>query len=156
MTHETIAIGSDHRGVQLKQQLRAALETAGFQVDDCGTMSADSCDYPDIAHRVAHQVACDEASRGVLICGSGIGMSMAANKHPQIRAALCHDHHAAEMSRRHNDANVLCLSADRMESMSEAQQVDLVTHWLNVEFEGGRHQRRVDKIPADSGSPCHD
>ena len=108
-----ISIGSDHRGVDLKSRVITLLEQVGHTFDDCGAYNSDSCDYPDIAHKVAGKVASDDCQRGILICGSGIGMSIAANKSPGVRAALCHDTQAAEMSRRHNNANVLCLSADR-------------------------------------------
>lgn len=152
---QNIAIGSDHRGVALKSRLTAHLQAQNLSVVDCGTMTSESCDYPDIAHRVAEKVACGEAGRGILICGSGIGMSIAANKHPAIRAALCHDTHGAEMSRRHNDANVLCLSADGIESMPVAEQDAIIDKWLTTDFEGGRHQRRVDKIPIPGGRGCN-
>jgi ribose 5-phosphate isomerase B len=152
---DRIAIGSDHRGVAIKARLSAILRFRGLVITDCGTMSVESCDYPDIAHDVAEKVACGEADRGILICGSGIGMSIAANKHPAIRAALCHDRHSAEMSRRHNDANVLCLSADRMESMPVPEQDTIIETWLTTGFEGGRHQRRVDKIPVPAGRGCN-
>ncbi len=148
-----IAIGADHRGVTLKQQIVEQLRGAEITVDDCGTNSSESCDYPDVAHQVADRVSDGSADRGILICGSGIGMSMAANKHPAIRAALCHDRQAAEMSRRHNDANVLCLAADRLDHLPDGDVHDLVDVWLKTEFEGGRHQRRVDKIPLTAAVP---
>lgn len=156
MEIQTIATGSDHRGVELKSRVALQLESRGLRVVDCGTMSSDSCDYPDIAHAVSGQISKGQADRGILICGSGIGMSMAANKHPEIRAALCHDRQAAEMSRRHNDANVLCLSADRMDLLNEAGVAEIISTWLDTAFEGGRHQRRVDKIPVGTSSACHE
>ncbi len=156
METRTIATGSDHRGVELKSLVAQQLESRGVRVVDCGTMSGDSCDYPDIAHAVCGQISKGQADRGILICGSGIGMSMAANKHPEIRAALCHDRQAAEMSRRHNDANVLCLSADRMEMLNESGIAEIISTWLDTAFEGGRHQRRIDKIPVVTSSACHE
>jgi ribose 5-phosphate isomerase B len=145
-----ISIGSDHRGVQVRKELAGKLERWNHQVKDLGTHSTESCDYPDIAAAVAKSVASDEADRGILICGTGIGMAMAANKVCGIRAAVCGGEHAAEMSRRHNDANVLCLSADQLESQQldkESQSLEkIVQIWLATEFDGGRHQRRVDKI----------
>ncbi len=152
-----ISIGSDHRGVDLKSSITGLLKSAGHDISDCGTHSSDSCDYPVIAHEVAHAVAASRADRGILICGSGLGMSMAANKTPRIRAALCHDAKAAEMSRRHNDANVLCLSAERLDDHPSIVN-EIISTWMETEFEGGRHQRRVDQIDSrvDSSASCHD
>ena len=151
-----ISIGSDHRGVALKASIVDWLQSQGHDVADCGAHSTDSCDYPDIAHAVARSVAARQTSRGILICGSGIGMSIAANKTPQIRAALCHDGQAAEMSRRHNDANVLCLSAERLDDQPSLVS-EIISIWMDTEFEGGRHQRRVDKIPEiNSAASCHE
>ena len=153
-----VAIGSDHRGVDVKSRIVNILETLGHTADDLGTHTTDSCDYPDIAHAVARRVSTGRADRGVLICGSRIGMSMTANKTPEIRAALCTDHYAAEMSRRHNDANVLCLSADRIEAETDSEFLPaLVDIWMKTEFEGGRHQRRVEKISQPStASSCNE
>ena len=153
-----ISIGSDHRGVDVKAAITEFLKSQGHQLADCGTHSSDSCDYPDIAHAVARSIADSRADRGILICGSGIGMSIAANKTAEVRAALCHDAEAAEMSRRHNDANVLCLSADRLEKLEDAVMQQIIATWMNTDFEGGRHQRRVDKITSgiDSTTSCHD
>ena len=151
-----LSIGSDHRGVETKSKIGEILSSMGHSIDDCGAWSAESCDYPDIAHLVASKIGGGESERGVLICGSGIGMSIAANKTHGVRAALCHDRHAAEMSRRHNDANVLCLSADHLDQLTQDAIVSLITTWMETEFEGGRHQRRVDKIALDSDSACHD
>jgi ribose 5-phosphate isomerase B len=138
-----IAIGSDHAGFQLKSLVADILRAAGIAVEDLGTDDVSSVDYPDFAHRVAAAVAGGTAERGVLICGTGIGMSMAANRHPGVRAALCHDAYTAEMARRHNDANVLCLGA-RVVGEGVAEQVLRI--FLETPFEGGRHQRRVDSI----------
>ena len=138
-----IAIGSDHRGTEVKQKLIELLGGLGHQVLDEGTTTAESVDYPDIAQRVAELVSRREAERGILICGTGIGMAIAANKIPGVRAAPCHDDLTAEMSRRHNDLNVLCLSADMLGERLIDRMVEI---WLSTEFEGGRHARRVQKI----------
>jgi len=138
-----IVIASDHAGVELKAQLVAAARAAGHEIADLGPTDTSSVDYPDFAHRVAAAVAAGEAERGVLICGTGIGMSITANRHPGVRAALCHDAFTAEMARRHNDANVLCLGA-RVTGAGVAEQV--LTVFLATGFEGGRHRRRVARI----------
>jgi ribose 5-phosphate isomerase B len=148
-----IAIGADHRGTEVRSFIRQSLAQDGHAVTDLGSLDATTCDYPDIAYAVASAVAAGSVDRGVLICGTGIGMSMAANKVPGIRAALVHDEVGAELSRRHNDANVLCLSAD----MLGLRIIDrIVKTWLTTEFEGGRHARRVAKIAAieTNGSPA--
>lgn len=136
-----ISIGSDHRGVEARLNLIGQLQNSGVEVNDCGTHSEESCDYPDIAETVAVNVAAGLSDRGILICGTGIGMSIAANKVDGIRAVVCRDHNDAEMSRRHNNANVLCLSTEQAEV-----DYGLVKIWLETEFDGGRHQRRIDKI----------
>jgi len=138
-----IAIGSDHRGYHLKQQLVSLLRAKGHEVDDMGTDGSESVDYPDFATLVASKVSQGEVERGVLICGTGIGMAIAANKYPGVRAAACTDEITAEISRRHNNLNVLCLSADMLSPRSVERMVDL---WLETEFEAGRHSRRIDKI----------
>ena len=138
-----IAIGSDHRGYQLKSKIVAMLEEGGHEVDDVGTMGSDSVDYPDYASIVGKQVSQQEVDRGILICGTGIGMAIAANKIAGVRAASCSDELTAEMSRRHNSVNVLCLSADMLGDRLVGRLVDV---WLKTEFEGGRHARRVEKI----------
>ena len=140
-----IAIGSDHRGFPAKEIVGSIVKEQGHEIVDCGPDDASPCDYPDAAIRVAEEVARGEADRGILMCGSGIGVSMTANKVRGIRAALCHDELTAEMSRRHNDANVLCMPADLL---SPALVKRMTEVWLSTEFEGGRHQRRVDKIRA--------
>jgi len=147
-----IAIGSDHRGFAVKAKLTQLLARLGHEVADLGTHDEDAVDYPDIAAAVSRQVAAGQADRGILICGSGIGMSMSANKFAGIRAALCHDDITAEMSRRHNNANVLCLSADLLGERLIDRMVEI---WLETQFEGGRHARRVGKIEnlADCGPP---
>jgi ribose 5-phosphate isomerase B len=138
-----IAIGSDHRGFAVKSRLIEFLKRLGQEVIDAGPQSIESVDYPDIASIVAGQVSHGTVDRGILICGTGIGMCIAANKFTGVRAAPCHDDLTAEMSRRHNDLNVLCLSADMLGEKLIDRMVEI---WLKTEFEGGRHARRVEKI----------
>ncbi|MFV2073256.1 MAG: ribose 5-phosphate isomerase B [Thermoanaerobaculales bacterium] len=138
-----IVIASDHAGVDLKARLVRFLEAVGRRCRDLGPQDESSVDYPDFAHRLAQVVAIGETEKGILICGTGIGMSMTANRHSGVRAALCHDAFTAEMARRHNDANVLCMGA-RVLGVDMAEQITQV--FLDTEFEGGRHQRRVEKI----------
>jgi ribose 5-phosphate isomerase B len=138
-----IAIGSDHRGFDAKRRIVSLLQQLGHEVLDLGTDGPGSVDYPDYAFEVARAVGDKRVDRGILICGTGIGMCIAANKVTGVRAAPCHDSITAEMSRRHNDANVLCMSADLLGD----DLIDrMVRIWLETEFEGGRHARRVDKI----------
>jgi ribose 5-phosphate isomerase B len=138
-----IAVGSDHRGFEVKRRILQSLQQLGHEVLDAGTHSRDSVDYPDVAFEVARAVGEGRAERGVLVCGTGIGMCIAANKAKGVRAAPCHDSITAEMSRRHNDANVLCLSADLLgEELIER----MLRIWLDTPFESGRHARRVEKI----------
>ena len=146
-----VAVGSDHAGFEIKGRVIEWLERQGHEVEDFGTHSAASCDYPEYADKVAHAVARGDAERGVLICGSGIGMSMAANKVHGIRAAVCHGVEAAELSRRHNDANVLCLGA-RLNTPGEIEAI--VRHWFEAEFEGGRHLRRIERMMAIERAEC--
>jgi ribose 5-phosphate isomerase B len=138
-----IAAGADHAGFALKQALCERLRAAGHEVVDLGTSSGESVDYPLFAHAVAARVAAGEAERGLLVCGTGLGMCMAANRHPGVRAADCLTVEMADLARRHNDANVLCLGA-RLLDDDEAWAV--VEAWLATPFEGGRHARRVDEI----------
>jgi ribose 5-phosphate isomerase B len=138
-----IIIGSDHRGVEAKRRLVAVLRTLAEDVTDIGTEGPESCDYPDFAYQVALRVSRGGADRGILICGTSIGMCIVANKVRGVRAASCQDSITAEMSRRHNDANVLCLSADLL---GEELMERMVRIFLETPFEGGRHARRVDKI----------
>ena len=138
-----IAIGSDHRGFQVKGKLIELLKQLGHEAVDMGTHSGESIDYPDVAAIVGRMTAAGEVDRGILICGSGIGMCIAANKIPGVRAAPCHDDLTAEMSRRHNDLNVLCLAADMLGEKLIDRMVEI---WLATAFEGGRHARRVEKI----------
>ena len=136
-------IGTDHAGFEVKPFVIEYLQKKGIEVEDLGTYSTESVDYPDFAHKVAEAVLANEGTKGILICGSGIGMSLAANKHKGIRAALCHDYYTAEMARRHNDANILCFGA-RIVGLGVIESI--LEAWLNHEFEGGRHERRVKKI----------
>ncbi len=138
-----ISVGTDHRGLEQKRMVLNIAEQCGHTAIDLGTNSTDSCDYPDIAKVVGHAVASGDTDRGILICGTGIGMSIAANKVKGIRAAVCNNIDQARLSRQHNDANVLCIPGD---SFEEAAVKELVTLWLETEFEGGRHARRVDKV----------
>ena len=140
-----IAIGCDHGGLHLKQEIKELLSTLGHEVEDFGTHSTESCDYPDIAEPVAHAVVDGAVDRGILICGTGIGIGIAANKIAGVRAALCHDTFSAHASREHNNANILTMG-ERVIGPGLAK--DIVTIWLNTEFEGGRHARRVEKISA--------
>jgi ribose 5-phosphate isomerase B len=143
-----IAVGADQGGYQLKQQIIESPALQGHQVLDLGIHELKSVDYPDIAAMVARAVANGEAERGIVICGTGIGVSMAANRVPGIRAALCTDCYMARMAREHNDAQVLCLGG-RVLGAGSAQ--DIVQVFLSAEFEGGRHARRVNKIIALEG-----
>lgn len=138
-----IAIGSDHRGYHLKEKLTSILTTKGHEVTDVGTSVTDPVDYPDFAAIVGKKVSDREVDRGILICGTGIGMAITANKFPNVRAAACTDEVTAEIARRHNDLNVLCLSADMLSPRVVERMVEI---WIDTEFEAGRHSRRVDKI----------
>ncbi len=138
-----IAIGSDHRGFQVKAKLIQVLLADGHDVRDCGTQGDQAVDYPDFAKVVAGMVSRKEVERGILICGSGIGMAITANKHRGVRAATCSDEVMAETCRRHNDVNVLCLPGDLI---GDRPVGDLIRVWLATEFDGGRHARRLEKI----------
>ena len=135
-----IAVGSDHAGYDLKQKTIEYLQAKDFEIFDAGTGSKESCNYPEFAQKVADAVACDEADMGVLICGTGIGMSMAANRNPKVRAALCSTMLHARMARRHNNANILCMGA-RITGLDLA--LAILEEFLANEFEGGRHDNRV-------------
>ncbi|MGQ0662605.1 MAG: ribose 5-phosphate isomerase B [Pseudomonadota bacterium] len=143
MAAEPIAIACDHAGFELKTALARDLAAAGFEVLDLGTHSRDSVDYPDFAAALAAALKGRQAGRGVLICGSGIGISIAANRHPGIRAAVCRDADDARLARRHNDANVLCLGG-RTTRLEVAK--DCLMAFLSTPFEGGRHAARVEKL----------
>ncbi len=140
-----IAIGSDHRGFEAKQQIKGIIAELGHECIDFGTDDNNPVDYPDLAYVAAVAVSKEQADRAILACATGIGMSMAANKVNGIRAALCHDELSAQISRDHNDANVLCLSADQVGAVLLRRIVEV---WLNTEFGGGRHERRSRKIRA--------
>ena len=143
VTPSSIAIGNDHAGLPLKAELIAALGELGWKVDDLGTNDPASSDYPDYAHRVAEAILAGRHPFGVLICGSGVGISIAANRHRGIRAVLCSEPYSAAMARRHNDANVLCMGA-RVVGPGRAREI--LEAFLGQSFEGGRHERRVAKI----------
>jgi len=145
-----IAVGSDHRGLEYKKLVINLLERSGFEVKDFGTYTADSVDYPDIARTVCEAILKSGYDFGVLICGTGIGMSIAANKVKGIRAALCCDAFSAVRARQHNDANVLCLGADR----GDSGVAEILRSFFTTQFEGGRHQRRVDKMHAMEKADC--
>lgn len=143
MASETIVVGSDHAGFSLKETLKAALKGKGFNVLDVGTSSPESVDYPDFGHKLAEAIEGGEANRGVLVCGSGIGISIAANRHPGVRAANCTSPEMAKLARLHNDANVLALGERLVEENVALACLDA---FLETAFEGGRHQARVEKI----------
>jgi ribose 5-phosphate isomerase B len=138
-----VSIGSDHRGHEQRKFIAESIAALGHEVDDQGSHSEEPSDYPDIAQQVGNQVVLGNSDLGVLVCGTGIGMSMAANKIDGIRAALCCDVEAAKLSRQHNNANVLCLAGN---DFQESHVKEILTTWLATEFEGGRHARRVEKI----------
>lgn len=146
MTIKKIGVGSDHAGVNLKNKIAEFLKEKGYEVTDYGTNSTASCDYPVYAKAVAKSVANGENERGIICCGSGIGVSIAANKVKGVRAVLAHEPYSAMLSRLHNDANVLCLG-ERI--TGESLALDIVETWLHSEYEGGRHQRRVDMLDTE-------
>ena len=136
-------IACDHAGYNIKDKVKEIVESLGHEIIDLGTNSNKRVDYPDFAHKLSLEVLKDEGSYGILICGTGIGMSLAANKHKGIRAALCHDAYTAKMARAHNDANVLCFG-ERVVGLGVAESI--IESWCNTSFEGGRHANRVKKI----------
>lgn len=138
-----IVVVSDHAGYDLKESIKPYIESLGHEVIDCGTHSKDSVDYPDFADKAANKIIDGEAERGIFICGTGIGISIAANRHKGIRAALCSDIYSVRLSREHNDANVLAMGANIV-ALPLAQS--MIKTWLEVEFEGGRHERRICKL----------
>ncbi len=142
-TSAKIALGCDHAAYQLKEQVKAHLQDMGLEVKDFGTFDETSVDYPDYAFFVGKSVVSGECEKGIVLCGTGIGISIAANKIPGVRAALCHDLFTARACRQHNNANILAMGARVLEPEMALQIVDV---WLQTEFEGGRHQRRLDKI----------
>ena len=143
MSLRAVAIASDHRGIALKVVLSEALRARGLEVVDLGPAEEQAVDYPDFADALAHEISSGKVARGVLICGSGIGMSIAANRHREVRAALCHDAATARLSRQHNDANVLTLPGA---TMSDEDAQTCLSAFLDTSFEGGRHARRVAKL----------
>lgn len=143
-----IALGADHAGFELKEQIAEQLKENGYEVIDFGAFSTDSIDYPDTAYLTAKSVSEHESDEGILICGSGIGMSMVANKLSGVRAALCNSVETAQLSKKHNNSNLLCLGA-RVEHSDSFEQI--VDEWLKTKFEAGRHERRVEKIHSLTG-----
>ena len=143
MSAERIPIGADHAGFELKEKLKAALSGMGYEVEDVGTHSTAATDYADFAHPVATEVETGVARRGILLCGTGLGMAYTANRHPHVRAAVAWTPEIAGLSRSHNDSNILVIPA---RFVTEAAGVAILKTWLETPFEGGRHQRRVDKI----------
>jgi ribose 5-phosphate isomerase B len=148
MSRERIPIASDHAGFELKEKLRSALARRGYEVEDLGPSSDASTDYADYAHPLAERVSAGAAGRGVLMCGTGLGMSYAANRHPHVRAAVAWSAEIAELARRHNDANVLVLPA---RFVNEAEAERILDAWLETPFDGGRHERRIEKIELTAG-----
>lgn len=146
-----IAIACDHGGLNLKNKISAYLKENGYEVVDFGTDTTDSCDYPDYALPAAEAIASGECDKGIVVCSTGIGVSIVANKVPGVRCAHCHDVYCAEFTRRHNDANMLALGE---KVVGEGYAMFIVKAFLNTEFEGGRHQRRVDKITAIEKKYC--
>lgn len=140
---KTIAIASDHAGFQLKEVLKKEIVSLGYNLSDCGTDSTASVDYPDYGYKLATAVSSGKADFGIAICGSGVGISIAANRKPKVRAALCESVEVAELSRKHNNANVLALGA---RIISEELAIKILHAFLNTEFEGGRHEARVKKL----------
>ena len=138
-----IAIASDHGGYALKEKVKAFLEKKGLEYKDFGCYDTSSCDYPDFANALAAHLENDKGAKGILVCGSGIGISIAANRHKHIRCALCHDENTAMLSRLHNDANVLAFSG---RFSDEKMIIAMLRVFFDTKFEGGRHQRRIDKL----------
>jgi ribose 5-phosphate isomerase B len=151
MMSKKIALASDHAGFELKETLKVYLKEKGYTLVDFGTYSTESCDYPDFAHPAAEAVENNEVDCGIVMCGSGNGINMTVNKHQKIRAALCWNAEIAKLARLHNNANIMSLPA-RFIAESEAKKC--VDVFLSTEFEGGRHQRRIDKMPLKN--PCVD
>ena len=143
MENLKVVVGSDHGGFEYKQAVTDFLKSKNIEYIDIGTYSKDSCDYPVIAKKAAEKIISGEANRGILICGTGIGMSIAANKIKGIRAALCHDTFSARATRAHNNSNVLCFG---QRVIGECIALDIVEMWLKTDFDGGRHQKRIDML----------
>ena len=143
MNRETIMIGSDHAAYQMKETIKSYLESEGMGVEDAGASGTDSVDYPDFGIKVASAISSGKYQRGILMCGTGLGMSMVANRFPGVRAALCGDIFSAIMSRQHNDANILVLGG---RVIGDVLAKEIVKTWLNTAFDGGRHKMRLDKF----------
>jgi ribose 5-phosphate isomerase B len=152
MSAEKIIIGADHAGFAMKEFIKRHLAGLGLDVIDVGSSSSDPADYPDFGCQVSAGVSRGAYSRGILICGSGVGMTIVANKYPRVRAALCLDEETAELSRRHNDTNVLCLAGRKTDPEKAEKIVDI---WLQTAFEGGRHNRRIEKIREIEKEVCN-
>jgi ribose 5-phosphate isomerase B len=151
MEQETIVMGSDHAAYQMKETIKSYLEERGFAVEDVGAPGTDSVDYPDFGIKVASAVSTGKQKRGILMCGTGLGMSMVANRFPGVRAALCGDIFSAVMSRQHNDANILVLGG---RVIGDVLAKEIVRAWLDTEFDGGRHQNRLDKFDRIDFTGC--
>ncbi|MBW1865932.1 MAG: ribose 5-phosphate isomerase B [Deltaproteobacteria bacterium] len=151
MKQETIIIGSDHAAYQMKETIKSYLESEGFTIEDAGAPGTDSVDYPDFGIKVASTISSGKHKRGILMCGTGLGMSMVANRFPGVRAALCDDIFSAVMSRRHNDANILVLGG---RVIGDVLAKEVVKAWLKTEFEGGRHKDRLDKFDRIDFTHC--
>jgi ribose 5-phosphate isomerase B len=151
MKQETIIIGSDHAAYQMKETIKSYLESEGFTIEDAGALGTDSVDYPDFGIKVASTISSGKHKRGILMCGTGLGMSMVANRFPGVRAALCGDIFSAVMSRRHNDANILVMGG---RVIGDVLAKEVVKAWLKTEFEGGRHKNRLDKFDRIDFTHC--
>jgi ribose 5-phosphate isomerase B len=138
-----VAIGADHGGFKLKETIITFISSLGHEVDDVGCFTMDSVDYPGIANKVSEKVQDGSVSGGILICGTGIGMSMVANRFTRVRAALCHDEYTARLSREHNNANILCLGA---RVIGDGVALGIIKTWLQTDFAGSRHQRRIEQF----------
>ena len=149
---ERIPIAADHAGFEMKQKLEKVLERMGYDVQDLGTNSEASTDYPDFAHPLAHEVSAGEAKRGILLCGTGLGMSYVANRYPHVRAAVVWAPEIARLARQHNDANILVLPS---RYLTESEAEEILKAFLETPFDGGRHERRVEKIERKGDSPDH-
>jgi ribose 5-phosphate isomerase B len=147
---DAIIVGSDHAGFELKEKVKKALERRGVPYEDVGTHGPESVDYPDYAHRVAEAVETGRYTRGIVVCGTGLGVSMAANRHRGVRAAVAYDEETARLSREHNDSNVLALGG---RSLDHARAERILEVWLETPFAGGRHARRVAKIEPGNTEP---
>jgi ribose 5-phosphate isomerase B len=152
MKQETIIIGSDHAAYPMKETIKSYLENEGFTVEDAGALGTDSVDYPDFGIKVASAISSGKHKRGILMCGTGLGMSMVANRFPGVRAALCGDIFSAVMSRQHNDANILVLGG---RVIGDVLAKEIVKTWLKTEFDGGRHKKRLDKFDRIDFTCCH-